>query len=68
VQNDKAGLQQITEALQLQSTSVESAEERAKALTTRPMFSGTVKQWQKNNGVRSLKTRVDGLVRPAMPG
>ena len=39
--------------LQLQSTSVESAEEHAKALITRLMFSGTVKQWQKDNGVRS---------------
>ena len=53
VHKDKARLQQVIDALQLPSTSVESAEEQAKALITRLMFSGTVKQWQKDNGVRS---------------
>ena len=44
VHNDKARLQQIIDALQLQSTSAGSAEEQAKALITCLMFSGTVKQ------------------------
>ena len=45
VHNDKVRLQQIIDALQLQSTSVESAEDQAKAFITRLMFSGTVKRF-----------------------
>ena len=56
VHNDKARLQQIIDALQLQSTSVESAEEQAKALITRLMFSGTVKRFLMAPGRTRCKT------------
>jgi hypothetical protein len=51
VDNDKQRLSGIMEAMQLVDSPVASAEDRAKDLIARLMFSGTGKRWQEDNGV-----------------
>jgi hypothetical protein len=52
VDNDKQRLNTVIEAMQLVDGPVASAEDQAKNLITRLMFSGTLKQWQEDNCIR----------------